>query len=217
MEEIAEYNADVEQQEQAPAIQPEIEIAKIVKEMEKLQQIYQEQISRNIQLQNELTTVKTNLNVMLKTKLDSQSEIVSMVSDSESGEEKQVKIIMKYKLPSPRVRAEMLSIQLSHAKEFAKTQQGYLSRGMQKEWLDISTDDLDTDAQVMLYDYRKDIYLMQIRYNLLYFKAMIDDSQLQTEAKGWVRGDINSDFYQNIDYGEVEQAVISFRIYNNLR
>jgi len=217
MEEIPEYQTETEApEEQAPEIKPEIELAKLIGQLEKLQQMGQEQLQRNMQLQRELATVKSQLDTMLKKRLEEEIEITSLVKD-ETGEEKPVSIIMRYKAPSPRVRGEMLSIQMAHANEFTTTLEDYVSRGMDKAWLEMETSELAGQDQLLLFGYRHDIYMMQMRYNLLYFKTIIDDSQLLTDAKGWVRGGIDTDFYQNIDYGEVEKAVISFRIHYDLR
>ena len=194
---------EINQMETNEPDQQQITTYKLLSKVEHLTKLYQEANNKNAELIQQNNTIQQTLRTLVQEKLDEKVTLIDL-----DGNE----IILPYSVPSARVRTEFLKIQNDFQVEYQKIDNA-------TDWSSIklkTIDQLTTDELLIKSQHDIDFDLLLSKSRILYAKSILNPKQLITEQKALFESHWNSEFWQEQSQKLLEQALLSFRIYNTI-
>ena len=179
-------------------------ITVLTEQFKKLTSLYEEQLQRNLELHKKVLELSNQIDTLVAKNIESGVKIHSF----EDEEEKPIEIILNFKPTSPRIHLEFAKLDVTSSKEILSITEEY-----EKLSITNKIDEMTPEENVKFFEYKEKKQKAVINQLLTFFKLAFDDKQNVTEEKTLLRSGFDSEFYQNINLGEVQSFVISFRMF----
>jgi len=179
-------------------------ITTLTEQFKKLTSLYEEQLQRNLELHKKVLELSNQIDTLVAKNIESGVKIHSF----EDEEEKPIEIILNFKPTSPRIHLEFAKLDVTSSKEILSITEEY-----EKLSITNKIDEMTPEENVKFFEYKEKKQKAVINQLLTFFKLAFDDKQNVTEEKTCLRSGFDSEFYQNINLGEVQSFVISFRMF----
>jgi hypothetical protein len=197
---------------------PKADWDNIMTQVDNFVQLNKNLIEQNRTVSDELKQTKIKLDALTKEKISDEIEIKTFVWEAdESGfaDKKFISVTVRYMPASSFIRNALLTNGQELQKEMASLKKDLDGKISELDYNTV-TELLPVEKQLALMQYQSDIAKLILKYALMNFKLIIDDSQCVTADKKLIRGSIDSEFYQNIDTDIVNQTNVFFRTYHQM-